>query len=783
MGMGTLVSSYPRGLEDTSGGVMVPLGIPQSVLTPLHAWEPHAITSEGQESTVSHLTFLCAGSKGKNAFNKVPWVQMMEASVQTEAVAEEDLDWDLSNLEDKETQTLPQNPTPFQLNRTDAFVQTDYRYLPLTAAPPRPSTSLPVKLVDRGTQTEVTTSSVSTQTEEPYLPLASSILQHDIRFLPGDASEEREKQVLLSDASSGPSISGLGSALPRPQVLQTLPGTVTPMLPDSPPNSPEHPLSLPFDGRATRKRATEQWMHLKQLCVTNMLSYAEPMQTRLHRTRRIMVDACVQTDNDILTDEAPQFAACPPNSTKAALLSDVDFTDIDVHVLTTPDEVTAEVDHLVRYLGKQTTSDLYRLRALFRWVTENIRFDWKCMEKNQTAEDVLGSRAGVSRDYVTLLVALCHAAGLRVKKIHGFARGRDFKPGRQFDPERDPRHTWMAVFLYGSWRLLDPTWSAGYTNLQGKFVPHPLEHYFLTDPQHMIYTHLPYDTHEHNYDRWQLLEEPLNLEEFNALPKVLPEFWSCGLRLHRPLHNPVVVRNQIEVTLMAPTLIRYKYKFFPDDQGEDSCINQWVFCTLKEGGGQGSFTVIPPECANYVLKIYAGPEQLLDDNEGALDHVVSFLLMCEKARRYPVPWPLHDVAWGPSPRLYQCGLDPVNQSGPVIVTWGGKKVVYFEKALDVMLMFQVFDANGNQLDHKGLLGREETEEQLRLVIVPPGIGYFKLLIYGIPRPQVRGRWRLPLLASYLIECKMSLRSQSNDSTTSVKKGKKTSKKISIVPRR
>lgn len=41
-------------------------------------------------------------------------MQMMEAGVQTEAVAEEDLDWDLSNREDKETQTLPQNPTFFR---------------------------------------------------------------------------------------------------------------------------------------------------------------------------------------------------------------------------------------------------------------------------------------------------------------------------------------------------------------------------------------------------------------------------------------------------------------------------------------------------------------------------------------------------------------------------------------------------------------------------------------------------------------------------------------------
>lgn len=65
-----------------------------------------------------------------------------------------------------------------------------------------------------------------------------------------------------------------------------------------------------------------------------------------------------------------------------------------------------------------------------------------------------------------------------------------------------------------------------------------------------------------------------------------------------------------------------------------------------------------------------------------------------------MPWPLHDVAWGPTPRLYESGLDPVNQTGPVIVTWGGKKLIYFEKAYDIMLTFQVFDSNGDLLDLK-----------------------------------------------------------------------------------
>ena len=46
----------------------------------------------------------------------------------------------------------------------------------------------------------------------------------------------------------------------------------------------------------------------------------------------------------------------------------------------------------------------------------------------------------------------------------------------------------------------------------------------------------------------------------------------------------------------------------------------------------GSFTVIPPQNITYILKIYAGPEQLLEDNEGTLDHIVSFSLVCEKVR-------------------------------------------------------------------------------------------------------------------------------------------------------
>ncbi|KAK3857576.1 hypothetical protein Pcinc_036177 [Petrolisthes cinctipes] len=710
----------------------------------------------------------------------------MEVGVQTEAVTEEELDWDLSNKEDRETQTLPPNPTHFQLNRKDAFVQTDYRYFPLMTHAPRPSTHMTIKTVDKETQTETTTTSVSTQTEAPYL-MPIVLPPSPIRAPSSSLSEEIE-EVLHSDASSGPSTSGLGSALPRrpPQVVEVLPCKVVASLQSSPTNTSQQqpPLSLPFNGKEElrdRCTAAERWSRLQELGSENiMATESHPAHTRTHRTRRIMVDVSVQTDNDILTDEAPQFAARPPTSTKAQLMAGVDFTDLDVHVLTTPDEVTTDTTELVRYLCEAATDDLDRLRVLFRWVTENIRFDWKYMDKNQSVDGVLGSRAGVSKDYVNVLVELCQLAGFRVKKINGFARGRDFRIGRKFEPESDPQHVWMAVFLYGSWRLLDPTFGAGYTDHQGRFNPHPQEHYFLTDPNQMIHTHFPYHNTEHQYHRWQLLQAPLSLEDFNALPKLTPDFWSVGLRLRKPNNCPVVFNNQTEITLLASALVRFKYKFFPANQSEEECINQWVFCTMKEEGAVGSFTVLAPSVDTYILKVYAGKEELLEDDGSALNHVASFLLVCEKARRYPMPWPIHDVAWGPTPRLYECGIDPINQPGPIILTWGGKKLLTFEKAFDVMLMFQVFDAKGAALEQKGMLGRQETDDQVRLVIVPPGIGYFKLLMYGIPRPQVRGRWRLPLLASYLIECKMSLGHPVKEADAD--KPKKAKRKIKLARR-
>lgn len=40
-------------------------------------------------------------------------------------------------------------------------------------------------------------------------------------------------------------------------------------------------------------------------------------------------------------------------------------------------------------------------------------------------------------------------------------------------------------------------------------------------------------------------------------------------------------------------------------------------------------------------------------------------------------------------------------------------------------------------------------------ITPPRQGMFKFLVFGMPKPKQKGKWRLPLLASFLVDCKIA----------------------------
>ena len=246
-------------------------------------------------------------------------------------------------------------------------------------------------------------------------------------------------------------------------------------------------------------------------------------------------------------------------------------------------KLVAGIQKLPEYQGRE---ELLKVRAFFKWVVESIAYDPTYLDRDMTIQEILVERKGVCKQYVKLFGEMCSLGNVRVKSLKGFAKGPQYDPGLEFVPGEGVSHAWNAVFIQGSWRLLDCTWGAGKMDEDGDdYVKETNEHYFLTDPDELIYSHFPYDEVisrylsfwscckkysilssiqvEANYSRWQLLTSPISLSAFNTIPLLTPMFFEYSLRLSSEMKTPVSITESSEdIKIGAWEVIRYKYKFY-----------------------------------------------------------------------------------------------------------------------------------------------------------------------------------------------------------------------------
>jgi hypothetical protein len=69
---------------------------------------------------------------------------------------------------------------------------------------------------------------------------------------------------------------------------------------------------------------------------------------------------------------------------------------------------------------------------------------------------------------------------------------------------------------------------------------------------------------EDDYERWQLLKEPVSLENFLVQPLLTGNFFDYSLRLEPELTHPIIVHEKkTTINIWAWEPVRYRYKFFP----------------------------------------------------------------------------------------------------------------------------------------------------------------------------------------------------------------------------
>ncbi|HEX2899344.1 MAG TPA: transglutaminase domain-containing protein, partial [Bacteroidia bacterium] len=132
------------------------------------------------------------------------------------------------------------------------------------------------------------------------------------------------------------------------------------------------------------------------------------------------------------------------------------------------------------------------------------------------------SRKGVCDDFADLFKAMAEKAGLAAEKIGGWSKGYGYMAGTKFG---QPDHAWNAVFIDDEWHLLDVTWAEGFGETKNgklKTTKKFKGGWFDTAPAEFVFKHLPSDP------KWQLLEKPLTLAEYENLPVAGPELFALG---------------------------------------------------------------------------------------------------------------------------------------------------------------------------------------------------------------------------------------------------------------
>ena len=78
---------------------------------------------------------------------------------------------------------------------------------------------------------------------------------------------------------------------------------------------------------------------------------------------------------------------------------------------------------------------------------------------------------------------------------------------------------------------MDSTWGAGHVDASNKIVKEFDDFYFMADPKQLISSHFPYMNNDLAESmKWQLLDKPVSLEEFNRNIQILPNGFKLGTR-------------------------------------------------------------------------------------------------------------------------------------------------------------------------------------------------------------------------------------------------------------
>jgi transglutaminase/protease-like cytokinesis protein 3 len=206
------------------------------------------------------------------------------------------------------------------------------------------------------------------------------------------------------------------------------------------------------------------------------------------------------------------------------------FHEIDFHIIKCPNSIKKNADELIEYFNEIAKTDLEKTRAIYVWITNNIRYDDNAYNTDNyndgSAEVVLNTKKAVCAGYAELFTFFCKKMNLEAKTISGYVKGYSYNIGDSFEG-KESNHAWNMVKIDGEWRMFDATWGEGYgiTNSNGKLVSVTrfTDNWFNVSPYEIIFSHYP----ENNFDLF--IGPKFTLKDFESIPNIDISAFRTGL--------------------------------------------------------------------------------------------------------------------------------------------------------------------------------------------------------------------------------------------------------------
>ncbi len=210
------------------------------------------------------------------------------------------------------------------------------------------------------------------------------------------------------------------------------------------------------------------------------------------------------------------------------------------------------IEELSNRIAQDFHSEKERVRAVYTWVANNIRYDeyimqspkfllytsQKDLEKqiekriNKSANTTFNTQKGICYDYAALFYKICTSLDINTKIINGFAKTKVTATDLDYNLKLYNNHAWNKVYIDNKPYLIDTTWSLTIIPNKNGYIKDINYDYFLTNPNLFILDHYP-----ENFED-SLINNDISALSFINHPKIYLKEYK-GIRLIRPLKSKI----------------------------------------------------------------------------------------------------------------------------------------------------------------------------------------------------------------------------------------------------